>query len=73
MCLIANEDNVLEPGQWLLLDGRSHPGFGQLRLRARQRWFSRAHFALSYGVAFVARPGEGAGLILPDRLDALSR
>lgn len=53
MCLIANEDQALEPGQWLLLDVRSHPGFGQLRLRAQLRWFTRAHFALSFGVAFA--------------------
>jgi hypothetical protein len=53
MCLIANEDQALEAGQWLLLDVRSHPGFGQLRLRAQLRWFSRAHFALSFGVAFA--------------------
>jgi hypothetical protein len=52
MCLIANEDQPLEAGQWLLLDVRSHPGFGQLRLRAQLRWFTRAHFALSFGVAF---------------------
>ncbi len=52
MCLIANEDQALEAGQWLLLDVRSHPGFGQLRLRAQLRWFTRAHFALSFGVAF---------------------
>jgi hypothetical protein len=53
MCLIANEDQALEAGQWLLLDVRSHPGFGQQRLRARLRWFARAHFALSFGVAFA--------------------
>jgi hypothetical protein len=53
MCLIANEDQALEPGQWLLLDVRSHPDFGQLRLRAQLRWFTRAHFALSFGVAFA--------------------
>ncbi len=53
MCLIANEDQALEAGQWLLLDVRSHPGFGQLRLRAQLRWFTRAHFALSFGVAFA--------------------
>jgi PilZ domain len=53
MCLIANEDQALELGQWLLLDVRSHPGFGQLRLRARLRWLTRAHFALSFGVAFA--------------------
>lgn len=53
MCLVANEDQALEAGQWLLLDVRSHPGFGQLRLRAQLRWFTRAHFALSFGVAFA--------------------
>lgn len=53
MCLVANEDQELEAGQWLLLDVRSHPGFGQLRLRAQLRWFTRAHFALSFGVAFA--------------------
>lgn len=53
MCLIANEEQKLEVGQWLLLDVRSHPGFGELRLRARLRWFTRGHFALSFGVAFA--------------------
>ncbi len=53
MCLIANEDQALEAGQWLLLDVRSQPGFSELRLRAQLRWFTRAHFALSFGVAFA--------------------
>ncbi|MBD2549165.1 hypothetical protein H6G65_06140 [Microcystis elabens FACHB-917] len=31
---------------------RSHPGFGQLR------WFTRAHFALSFSVAFATPLAE---------------
>ena len=53
MCLIAAEGHSLEVGRWLLLDLRSHPGFGQLRLQAQLRWLSHAHFAIAFGVAFA--------------------
>lgn len=53
MCLIVSEEQSLEVGQWLLLDLRCHPGFGQLRLQARMCWLIRAHFALTFGVAFA--------------------
>ena len=53
MCLIASEEQALEVGQWLLMDLRCHPGFGQLRLQAQLRWLKRAHFALAFGVAFA--------------------
>jgi hypothetical protein len=52
MCLIADEDQSLAPGQWLLMDLRAHPGFGQLRMQAQLRWLTRARFALTFGVAF---------------------
>jgi hypothetical protein len=53
MCLIVSEEQSLELGQWLLMDLRAHPGFGQLRLQAQLRWLTRAHFALIFGVAFA--------------------
>lgn len=53
MCLIASEVESLEMGQWLLLDLRSHPGFGQLRMQAQLRWLTQAHFAFTFGVAFA--------------------
>jgi hypothetical protein len=53
MCLIASEDQSLSMGQWLLMDLRSHPGFGQVRMQAQLRWLTRAHFALTLGVAFA--------------------
>jgi hypothetical protein len=53
MCLIVSEEESLELGQWLLMDLRAHPGFGQLRLQAQLRWLTRAHFALTFGVAFA--------------------
>ncbi|MEA5442712.1 PilZ domain-containing protein [Cyanobium gracile] len=52
MCLIASEEQSLEMGQWFLMDLRAHPGFGQLRMQAQLRWLTRAHFALTFGVAF---------------------
>jgi hypothetical protein len=52
MCLIAAEEQSLAPGQWLLMDLRAHPGFGQLRMQAQLRWLTRARFALTFGVAF---------------------
>ncbi|MCP9859197.1 MULTISPECIES: PilZ domain-containing protein [unclassified Cyanobium] len=52
MCLIASEEQSLEIGQWLLMDLRAHPGFGHIRLQAQLRWLTRAHFALTFGVAF---------------------
>jgi hypothetical protein len=54
MCLLASDGQTPEVGQWLLLDLRCHPGFGQIRLRAQLRWFVRAHFALTFGVAFAS-------------------
>jgi hypothetical protein len=54
MCMLASDPQTPEVGQWLLLDLRSHPGFGQIRLRAVMRWFVRAHFALIFGVSFAA-------------------
>ncbi len=53
MCLIASEEQSLSLGQWLLMDLRAHPGFGQLRMQAQLRWLTRAHFALTFGVAFA--------------------
>ena len=53
MCLIASEEQSLAVGQWLLMDLRAHPGFGQLRMQAQLRWLTRAHFALTFGVAFA--------------------
>jgi hypothetical protein len=53
MCLIASEAQSLEMGQWLLMDLRSHPGFGHLRMQAQVRWLTRAHFAFTFGVAFA--------------------
>ncbi len=53
MCLIAAEDQSLAMGQWLLMDLRAHPGFGQVRMQAQLRWLTRAHFALTFGVAFT--------------------
>ncbi len=53
MCLIASEEQSLAMGQWLLMDLRAHPGFGQLRMQAQLRWLTRAHFALTFGVAFA--------------------
>ncbi|AFY29664.1 hypothetical protein Cyagr_2560 [Cyanobium gracile PCC 6307] len=54
MGLIANEEQTLGMGQWILLDLHSHPDFGVQRLRARLRWISQAHFALTFGVAFAS-------------------
>ncbi len=54
MCLIASEAQSLEIGQWLLMGLRAHPGFGQLRMQAQLRWLTRAHFALTFGVAFAS-------------------
>ncbi|MCP9835357.1 MULTISPECIES: PilZ domain-containing protein [unclassified Cyanobium] len=53
MCLVASKEQSLEIGQWLLMDLRAHPGFGQLRMQAQLRWLTRAHFALTFGVAFA--------------------
>ena len=53
MCLIASEAQSLEMGQWLLMDLRSHPGFGHLRMQAQVRWLTRAHFDFTFGVAFA--------------------
>jgi hypothetical protein len=53
MCLIASEDQSLVMGQLLLMDLRAHPGFGQIRMQAQLRWLTRAHFALTFGVAFT--------------------
>jgi hypothetical protein len=52
MCLIASEEQSLALGQWLLMDLRAHPCFGQLRMQAKVRWLTQAHFALTFGVAF---------------------
>ncbi len=52
MCLIASEEQSLALGQWLLMDLRAHPSFGQLRMQAQVRWLTQAHFALTFGVAF---------------------
>jgi hypothetical protein len=54
MCLLASDDHAVEVGQWLLIDLRNHPSFGQLRIKAQLRWFVMAHFALIFGVAFEA-------------------
>ncbi len=54
MCLLTSGEQVPELGQWLLLDLRAHPNFGEIRLRARLRWFVRAHFALTFGVSFAS-------------------
>ncbi|KEF42042.1 MAG: hypothetical protein ER33_07940 [Cyanobium sp. CACIAM 14] len=54
MCLLAADHQTPELGEWLLLDLRAHPGFGQIRLEAKLRWFVRAHFALTFGVAFAS-------------------
>ena len=58
MCLIASEAQSLEMGQWLLMDLRSHPGFGHLRMQAQVRWLTRAHFAFTFGVAFATHLRE---------------
>jgi hypothetical protein len=52
LCLLASEAPGLEIGQRILLDLRAHPSFGQTRMRVRLRWFVRAHFAVTFGVAF---------------------
>ncbi|WP_216900657.1 PilZ domain-containing protein [Synechococcus sp. CCY 9618] len=57
-CLLASDDQSMEAGQWLQLDLRSHPGFRQIRMQAQLRWFVRAHFALTFGVAFAAPLSE---------------
>lgn len=51
-CLLASGDQAPELGQWLLMDLRAHPNFGRTRMRAKLRWYVRAHFALTFGVAF---------------------
>lgn len=53
MCLLASDDQAMEVGQWLLIDLRNHPSFGQLRIQAQLRWLTRAHFALTFSVAFA--------------------
>ncbi len=58
MCLITSEDQSLVMGQWLLMDLRAHPGFGQVRMQAQLRWLTRAHFALTFGVAFATPLAE---------------
>jgi len=52
MCLIAPDEQSLEIGQWILIDLRAQPGFGQLRMQAQVRWLTRGHFALTFGIAF---------------------
>ncbi len=54
MCLLTSGDPAPELGQWLLLDLRAHPNFGRTRMRAKLRWYVRAHFALTFGVAFAS-------------------
>ena len=66
MCLIASEAQSLEMGQWLLMDLRSHPGFGHLRMQAQVRWLTRAHFAFTFGVAF-ATPLREVPVLLQER------
>jgi hypothetical protein len=53
LALIASERQSLAVGQWVLMDLRSHPGFGQRRMQAQVRWLTEGHFALTCGVGFV--------------------
>lgn len=67
MCLLASDDQTPEVGQGLLLDVRTHPNFGQLRLKVQLRWFVRAHFALTFGVAFASPLAEVPALAVERR------
>ncbi len=53
LALVASEQQSLAVGQWVLMDLRSHPGFGLQRLQAQLRWLAEGYFALTCGVAFV--------------------
>jgi len=52
LCLLTSDEHGHAVSQWLQLDLRTHPGFGQLRAEAQVRWCLRAHFALILGVLF---------------------
>ncbi len=58
LCLLASDEHRLDIDQRLLLDLRCHPNFGRLRAEVKLRWFVRAHFALTFGVAFGERLTE---------------
>lgn len=54
MCLMVSEVQPFELGQWLSLDVRSHPAFGQLRIEVSLQWFVHAHGFTTLGVSFLA-------------------
>ena len=53
MCLMASGAHTIPRGQHLLLDVRSHPGLGQLRLEAEVRWCSNCLSFTTLGVRFL--------------------
>jgi hypothetical protein len=69
LCLLASDEHRFAVGQWLLLDLRSHPHFGRLRAEAQLRWFVKAHFALTFGVAFRHRLAEVPMLAMERRTE----
>lgn len=59
MCLLVTGSLHLDVGQALLLDLRSHPSFGQVRLEVQARWWALTDSFSTIGVRF---PGELASL-----------
>jgi hypothetical protein len=67
LCLLSTEEHNLVVGQRLLLDVRSHPNFRKLRAEVQLRWFVKAHFALTFGVAFLHQLAEVPALAVERR------
>ena len=55
LCLLVSGPLVLERGQHLQLDLRSHPDFGVLRLEVEARWWMSSESFSTLGIAFPAQ------------------
>jgi hypothetical protein len=53
MCLMISDSHDFHQGQRLMLDVRSHPGFGVQRLQVQVRWSRRSFSFTTFGVSFL--------------------
>ncbi len=67
MCLMVSGSHRFEHDQRLLLDVRSHPGFGVLRLGVEVRWCRRSLSFTTFGVSFLEHRQEVPRLELERR------
>ena len=67
MCLMVSDAHQFQVGQHLMLDVRSHPGFGLLRLEVDVRWCSYSFSFTTFGVSFLEPLAEVPRLELERR------